>query len=323
MNNTESSRLRTWFLVVLMAGALGQEARAQTDATASSAIIGFRRIQLGEGWHAMGPPLEPFAVIRGTAKGLQKNQIALDLGSEATPWQTDQWRGYEICLTTGLAAGHRYEVLGNDVSSLMLSGDPGADGVLPGDAVSILSTVEEYLGSQLLSGDITACDWVATYANNVLTRLHRTPNGQWLDDKGRPVRLTVACGSGFMLNVFPGNTRTLFLTGLWNGDQGGASVTPGYQMVSLPITGSPNTLDSAFGPASLSLGPKAGATAETSDRFGVLDETTGEFRNGWLDAAQGLWRWQDTGDKAGGLLLEPGRGYLYYHAGDGFNWRWR
>jgi hypothetical protein len=267
--------------------------------------------------------LEPFAVIRGTAKGLQKNQVTLDLIADAATWQTDQWRGYETCITSGLAAGRRYEILGNDVSSLMLSGDPGADGVLPGDAVSILPTIEEYLGNQLMSGEITACDWVATYANNTLTRLHRMPNGQWLDDKGRPVRLTVACGTGFMLNVFPGNARTLLLAGVWNGEQGGSSVTPGYQLISLPINSSPKTLDLTFGPASQGIGPKAGATPDASDQFSILDETTGVFRESWLDAAQGLWRWQDTGDKAGNLLLEPGRGYLYYHAGGGFNWNWR
>jgi hypothetical protein len=223
---------------------------------------------------------------------------------------------------SGAAGGRRYVITGNTAAILSVRGDLSADGLAPGDRVAILPTVEEYLGNQLASGGLAASDWIAVYATNNLLRLHRDDPGQWKDDTGRPVRLSVACGGGFLVNLLPGSPRTLFLAGEWQEDPGGSVVVRGQQILSVPLTGTVRTLEKAI-PASPALGPVAGAAFEASDRFTVLDEATGGSRSAWLDSQSGQWLWQDDGQNAGTLPLVPGKGYLYFHQGDGFFWQWR
>lgn len=314
------SNLWTRCLAVLMGAAMVAGDAAQTDPSAASPILGFYRMELGEGWHAVGPPLAPFAALRGVAKGLQMNQLAIQSEDEARVWQVNQWAGYELCVGGGAASGRRYAIQGNDGEWLALGGEPASDGLRPGDAVSILPTLAEYFGDQLVGGEGLAADWVAVYYQNSLMRMHRNAGGQWVDDGNRPVRLSVASGSGLLLNLLPGKTggRSLLLTGEWSGTPSGSYVGQGRQIISAPLAGGPLLLGQTFtGP-----GPKAGATLEESDQLSVVTDPAGDFRTCWLDR-QGRWRWLDTGEEAGGLPLEPGRGYIYYHTGEGFNWRWR
>ncbi len=307
--------------VTVLPGLLGQ-----VDPGASSAIIGFQRVTVSEGWHAMGPPLEPFPVLRASAASLQQNVMTLDTTTLPAPMTPNQWTGYELVMESGLAAGHQYQIVGNgaDFLALAAGNDPVADGVFAADQVSIAPTVEEYFGGQLLGGDANSSDWVAGFYQDNLVKLHRTSTGQWTDDNYKPAQLTVTSGRGFLislLSVANSQPRTLFLAGQWNQDQGSGFIINGRQIVSIPLTGQqPPTLNSIIGPQGA--GPVAGQGPTGSDQLSVLDDATGNYRTCWLDG-KGLWRWQDTGDPAGALLIQPGRGYVYFHAGTGFSWRWR
>lgn len=311
-----------WALAALGLG-MSAAAWAQPDPRSASPILGFQRLVLEEGWHAVGPPLEPFAALAGTIQDLRGAQLTLQTAEGAPSWAADRWRGYEARIDSGPAAGRRYAVLGNNDAWLALGSEPAADGVLPGDAVSLRPTLAEYLGNQLAGGDLAAADWVGAYASNALARVHRDARGEWVNDTGVPARLTVRAGGGFLVNVQPGARRALVLMGEWGGGPAGGGVVPGQQVLSAPQGGAPVTIGGAFGVGRTGVGPQAGATPEESDRLTLLDPRGGERRSCWLDAGRGEWLWRDTGEPAGDWVLEPGRGYLYYHASQGFSWRWR
>jgi hypothetical protein len=324
MKKSLGPKLKKWAVglavIGLGAGAQGW-AQNPTDAGVSSGVIGFERVLPGEGWRAVGPPLEPFALARMPVVMAQQNVLSLDISAEAGPWEVDQWSGYELAVGGGLAAGRRYQIGGNGPDWLVLESgsDPALDGVLPGDLVSIAPTLEEYLSGQIISGPANASDWVAAFYRNVLVKLHRDAKGQWMDDQGNPARLSVACGRGFLINLLPGNgpPRGLLLAGQWNGDAGGGYITGGQQIISVPLSGTPRVLDALIG-----VGLQAGTSPAAGDQLTVLNDLTGDDRTCALDG-KGQWRWLDTGDPSGALVIEPGRGYFYSHTGTGFSWHWR
>jgi hypothetical protein len=322
--------LRWWLISLATAICVGWSgfypasgfAQADPNAASASPIIGFQRIELPEGWHLVGPPLEPFAAATGQVRLIQNNQVFIVREAESPQWSNNQWRGYEL----RLASGRRGEILASGRDWVQVNGNLAADGLTVGEAVSVLPTLEEYLGGQLTGGEtVAAADWVATYQNGELVRLHRNLVGQWLDGADRPVRLSVACGEGFFLNLVQINNRprSIVLVGQWEGDQGGGFIANGQQVVSFPLSATPKSMDSMVWLAAQGRGAVAGLRPESSDRLSILDELRGGFRTCWLDASTGQWLWQDTGERAGGLVLEAGRGYLYHHLGPGFYLRWR
>jgi hypothetical protein len=91
----------------------------------------------------------------------------------------------------------------------------------------------------------------------------------------------------------------------------------GQQIISVPLSGAPQILNVLFSSSLLGV-----ETPAAGDQLAILNEVSGEYRSCVLDA-KGQWRWQDSGDAAGALVIEPGRGYLYNHTGSGFAWHWR
>jgi hypothetical protein len=245
---------------------------------------------------------------------VQTNQLTVTGG---TNWSTNQWNGYEVVVTSGVALGRRYLVTGNEAGLLQLSTDVSASGVAAGDSYELAPTLEEYLGSQLIGADSPSnADRVATYSQAQVVLLYRSTTGQWLDTQGQSALLSVVSGQGFWIN--PATPRSLLLLGRYQGDMGGVWVATGPQIISFPFSGVPMTLGLVGWQ-----GAVAGNTPATSDQFGVWDNGTATLRNSWLDATTGQWEWQDTGGNAGGLTLGSGQGYFYQHAGGGFYLRWR
>jgi hypothetical protein len=306
--------MKNYYLVCGLSLFLATAASGQSSPGANSAILGCQRVQLTPGWQLMGVPFEPFAAAQGTVGAVQDNQLAVTCESG---FGTNQWRGYQVRLTSGTAAGRQYLVIGNGVNSLTLSANLSGSGIATGDTYEVLPTVEEYLGPQLTGAANPAnADSVATDSTKQLTPLYRTTSGQWLNGQGQPAWLSVVSGQGFWIN--PATSRSVLLMGRYQGDPGGVAVAAGRQVISFPSSSASLTL------ASLGWqGAIAGSTSDSSDQLSVWNDATGTFHTCWLNAATGQWVWQDTGENAGSLELAGGQGYLYQHVGNGFYLRWR
>jgi hypothetical protein len=280
-------------------------------------------VQLPEAWYPLGPSLEPFPVARGQVNQVNSNQAIVVWDSyfsngltNSTQWNANQWVNYELRMTSGTNTGQRYTIINSGFNSLTINRDLSAAGVAPGDAWELLPTLEDYLGNQLIDGDIAG-----VYSQGNLVELWCSDSGEWLDAEGQSAVFSAVTGEGFWLDLVQTNgTRRLMLLGKLNGDVGGVFVSTGLQVISFPSVEPPLNLDSLDW---LALGATAGSQPDQSDQFNVYDATSRSSHACWLNVATGRWQWQDTGTDAGSTPLLPTAGYVYQHVGTGFYLRWR